>query len=117
MNPVDGNASTMIGPEAPPSKWSLDHVPTPILDSILQHLCLAPKLLATVNSLFPLSPDLKAMSLVDHTFRQIILKDLVLHTVMIKSHANAAEEALAKIRKDSFRYIKQVNGLPIFLGL
>ena len=107
----------MIGPEAPPSKWSLDHVPTPILDSILQHLCPAPKLLATVNSLFPLSPDLKAMSLVDHTFRQIILKDLVLHTVMIKSHANAAEEALAKIRKDSFRYIKQVNGLPIFLGL
>ena len=40
-----------------------------------------------------------------------------MHTVMIESRANAAKEALAKIRKDSFRYIKQVNGLPIFLGL
>jgi hypothetical protein len=96
----------MIGPNIPPSSWHLDHVPTPILDAILLHLSPAPKQLATIRNLFPLSPDLKRMSMVCQGFREIILRDKILHTVFIKGHASAAKEALSSIRQDSFRYIQ-----------
>lgn len=96
----------MIGPDAPPSTWPLDHVPTPILDSIFPHLLPAPKAVKIQCSVYKLTSDLASLSLVNHDFRHIVLKNLVLHTVVIGGRTEAAQEAMSSIREDSFRYIK-----------
>jgi hypothetical protein len=85
----------LYGPELPPSTWPLDHVPTPILNGITDHMgnesiAWAVSLKLDVhrkgndlNDLRIFSADLKNMSLVDWTFRNNVLGRQVVNTLSL----------------------------------
>lgn len=84
-----------IGPSRPPSRWRLAHIPTPILNNIVDYLgyealLLVPDLYLckpgdSPNNHRPFSLDLKSMSLVDWAFRNNVMGRQIFHTISLHS--------------------------------
>jgi hypothetical protein len=89
-----------FGPEPPRSKWRLDHLPQPVLDSIVDALADLALDLASPRSwkssyftficeekppFVPLSAELKAMSMTNKTFRQNVFGRKIVPYIEVKT--------------------------------
>jgi hypothetical protein len=106
------------GPRLPPSRWRLDHVPDLILDNIMDHVAVEatethscdksgcgyhPQI--SIPLLIPFTRELRMMSLVNHGFRENVLRRKIMDVVVLHTTEQVLL-ALSKIREQSFGYIR-----------
>jgi hypothetical protein len=115
---MDTLVEPCLGPSLPPSRWRLDHVPDLILDNIMHHLAVEatkthscdksgcgyhPR--TSIPLLIPFTRELRTISLVNHEFRENVLRREIMDVVVLHTTEQTLL-ALSKIREESFGYIR-----------
>lgn len=108
------------GPELPPSKWCLQQVPQPVLDSVVDALADLPQtqgynpawkssLLSVADQqrfpFIPLSADLKAMSMTSKAFRRNVFSRKIVPYIELKTPKQYAD-ADRMLTRESRRYVR-----------
>jgi hypothetical protein len=106
------------GPRLLLSRWRLDHVPDLILDNIMDHLAAEATRTHSCDKptcgyhpqtskplLIPFTRELRMMSLVNHGFRENVLRRKIMDVVVLHTTEQVLL-ALSKIREESFGYIR-----------
>jgi hypothetical protein len=108
------------GPELPPSKWRLQQVPQPVLDSVVDALADLPQtqgynrawkssLLSVADQqrfpFIPLSADLKAMSMTSKAFRRNVFSRKIVPYIELKTPKQYAD-ADRMLTRESRRYVR-----------
>lgn len=116
-------STVQFGPERPPSKWSLEDVPDPILcsivdvlavDAIKEHVHWSSQCCHRANlqefpketpTYIPFSPDLRNMSVTSKAFRANVMGRKIIHTLLLgpSDHMSRVDEVMTK---ETRRYVR-----------
>lgn len=95
----------MIGPPAPPSAWTLDHVPEPILDRIIHHV-LFDAAESELAGEAEHSEGVGAMASVDPVCRRKIFRRTKYMSDIRLPSPEELDEALKVVRKETYPFIE-----------